>query len=99
MPPALILAALVGEQTNQLLASVAAQLQLDLDGPVAKVVNDEHVVVAPAVAKREHALIAGVDHAVVTPAKLGDLFAHADDALGPVQERLRVLALHRGIDA
>ena len=60
--------------------------------------HEQHRVVAPVVADDEHGRIANRNDLEITPTDFRDLLAHPDDALGPVQHRIRVAPLFGGVD-
>ena len=63
-----------------------------------EIVHEQDRIVAPVVAHHQHGGVAGRDHGEIAPAHLGDFLAHADDPLGPVERRVRMAPLDRGID-
>src|SRR5262249_18132065 len=63
-----------------------------------KIVHAQHPIVATVIPLDEDCWVAARDYREVAPAHLGDFLAHADDPFGPVQQRVWMPALDRGVD-
>src|SRR5262245_32882618 len=93
-------AVILGQEVDQQLAV----LRLDPDGETdlarlgVEVVHEQNRVVAPVVAQDQDRRIARRDDGEIAPADFRHLLAHADDALGPVEQRIGVAALDRRVD-
>ena len=63
-----------------------------------EVVHEERGVIAPVIADGEYRRRTRVENLVVAPADFRHFLAHANDALGPVEQGVRIAALLRGVD-
>src|SRR5205807_98066 len=57
-----------------------------------EIVDKQDPIVSPVVTHDQDRGILAADDGEIAPADFGHLFAHADDAFGPVQQRLRMAA-------
>src|ERR1700730_5069 len=101
MPPVLARAAVsIAEQIDQKLraAFVPSKRDAYLMRLVIEVVHEQHGIVAPVIAQDQHRTVGYVDCLEIPPAHFRNFLAHPNDALGPVEHRVRVAPLRRGID-
>ena len=63
-----------------------------------QIVHEQHPIVAPVIPHHKHRGIVARDHREIAPAHLGDFLAHADNPFSPVQERIGMTPLDRGVD-
>jgi len=101
MPAAFVGGAVIlGQQVDQELAGFAGKAdgERDLARFLVKIMHEQHRIVAPVIADDENRRIARCDHLEVAPAHFGNFLAHPDDALGPIQHRVRIAPLLGRVD-
>ena len=63
-----------------------------------EIMHEQDRIVPPIVAHRQHGWFSRRNHTEVAPADFRHFLAHADDALGPVQQGVRIAPLLRHVD-
>jgi hypothetical protein len=86
------------DQQFPLLLVREADREPDLARLGVEIVHEQYRVVPPVVTKNEDGRIGTADHRELAPTHFQNLLAHADDPLGPVEERIRMAPLDRGIN-
>src|SRR6185437_7607075 len=92
---------IVRQQIDQLAAItgvVCSQAKADLAWFRHEVMQEEHGIVAPLILHGQYAGSPEQNEGEVPPSDFGNLFAHANNALHPIEERVRISALCGDID-